>query len=296
MVSGNRLHVSAAILLVVAFTLLVSLSGCAIGKAISTPLPAKNIERWVNPLDSYVPMKSVASDYAEVLLNAKCMTAAGYDWQVPWRDLKGDNGPSWNSVDRRLFNVSLASKYGYHDGPPERSSTNPEWEAFAHKKISPAEDAALTRCIEHDRKRLPTLDGATANLAMGYIGAAIDNAIQDGGVLTAMKKWKACMTPVGIVDLPDSPLRMPTESIRTRFGIDLSESASTGTASAEEITIAVADAACQDSSGFSKAFYNAEWDASVVLYKENADALAVAREAIEQHDAAVEAIIDANMP
>lgn len=278
-----------------AIVVLSALAGCSSAPLAAAPLPEKNIDQWVSPFDSYVPHNIRKSDYANLLLNAKCMISKGYDWEVPWRNLDGDDGPSRNSSGRQLFNLPLASKVGYHEAAPARSSTNPQWEAFIEglATLPPDEEAAFTTCAEEDRKTLPALDQTIANLASGYGVIAWNEATQDAIVQDAATKWRACMTSQRFAELPSSPVEMPTASMRSRFGLDSGEAS---TASAEELRIATADAECQESSGFRAALYEAEWRASLPLVEEHADALARAREAISRHDSEVQSIIDRNMP
>ena len=274
------------------------LAGCS-SKPVSLPLPEKNIDQWVNPLDQFVPKDFAVSGYATLLLNSRCMREAGYNWNPPWRDTNTSWGPSWNEAERRLFNVSLAKQYGYHEAPGTRSSSS-EWEAFnaSIANTSDAEDAVFDACLKKTRKQLDD-PGPVINLALSYISTAVDEAHDNDEVIEAAKTWRKCMRPLGVYDLPDSPRDMPTSELMKKFGVSNApgDGARAGnTASAEEIKLATADAECRVSSGYQQVSYGAEWDASVKLYRENADELERARAALKAYDDQVKLVLSENTP
>lgn len=100
------------------------------------------------------------------------------------------------------------------------------------------------------------------------------------------KEWKACMQPLGIPDLPDTPLDMPPESkMRVwdpSYFAGESEDGSSGTTTAEptpfgeptgpsddEKAVAVKDAQCRNSSGWAQAYYDTRWGLIEAHLKEN---------------------------
>jgi hypothetical protein len=277
------------------------LSGCVAASERPLTLPQKNIDRWVNPLDQFVPHEQVAAGYAELLLNSKCMRASGYDWNPPWRDVYADWGPSWNDAQRRLFTVALATRYGYHEAPSGYQAAGDQWAAFMATDAdhnAPGEQRALSGCVKESRSQLAD-PGPDINLAMSYIGTVLDEVTARSEVIRAAERWHECMRPYGVEDLPESPARMPTHAIMKKFGLSSAPggSAQSGTGpSAEEITLATADAECRVSSGYDDAAYAAEWDASVTFYRDNADALERARAAIRKNEQLVKLVISQNAP
>lgn len=274
------------------------LAGCSSPSA-SLTLPEKNIDQWVNPLDQFVPQNFAVGSYAELLLDSRCMRTEGYDWSPPWKDTQAEWGPSWNEAERRLFNVSLAKQYGYHEAPGSGRS-NPEWDAFTASKVnlSDSESAALNACTSKSRKKLKD-PGPVINLALSYISTAVDEANSDEEVVKAAKTWRECMQPFGIYDLPDSPQHMPTKELMKKFGVSNApgDNVRAGSAaSAEEIKLATADAECRVSSRYEQASYDAEWDASVKLYRENADELERARTALKAYHEQVKVVLSENTP
>lgn len=284
---------------------LLVLSGCSATNGDEVKLPPKNLAQWVTPLDEYVPQNLVAGSYAETLLDGLCMQKAGYaDWAVPWRETKPDEGPSWNAAGTRLFNEDLAASYGYHAAPAVRSDRNPAWDEFTRRvntDISHAEDAAFLTCQDAVRKEHPLIapDAGTLNLALGYMAQASEVAKKAQPVLDAAAKWRACMEPQGITDLPQSPQEMPPASLRSKFSLSGGEEdpgSDPGAANAEEIGLATADARCQDSSKFQQHLYSAVWDETAKLYKDNVDALERAKTKINRQDRAVQEVINTYAP
>ena len=275
-----------------------TLSGCG-GSAATEDLPRKSFARWSSALDEFVPRKEEAASYAALLLDAACMRDAGYSsWAPPWRDTNPDPGPGWNPVGIRLFSLDLATTYGYRIPPAVRSDTNPEWVAFAQSKngaLEAGEQKAFTACADADRAkhRVVNLDGGTLNLAMGYMSLASEKARASETTKAAEKGWRTCMAPQGVADLPQTPEDMPSRSLTEAFGIGQNLE---GPASAGEIEVAMADARCRQSSGYSTTFYDIRWDESVRLLRENRDRLERARELITAHDKAVQEVINAHAP
>jgi hypothetical protein len=286
----------AVIALTGALTLLLSACSSSVPES-ELELPEKNISEWVTPLDQYVPGHSELANYAEQLLIGKCMTARGLSWDVPWRDIHADNGPSWNAIDRRLFNADLASEYGYHNGPSGDSSLQ-AWQQFAAEKqrLNAVDDKGVTDCVPVAREELPLLSTSASQKALMLVQNAFDDAKNSGEVRTAAEKWRDCMEPEGVADLPDTPADMPSKSLTKRFKLDFGDRLGTSEVTTAEIAIATADAKCQDSSGYAEALYEAEWKKSASLVRENADELVRARNEIRANETAVLDVISSNAP
>jgi len=270
---------------------LTALTGCSTSAApILQDVPEKNPAQWVMPMDQYVPADTVASDYAENLLVQPCMEAAGYAWSVPYRDITADSGPSWNAVQRKLFNVDLAKEVGYHAARSSDSSLA-AWVDFSQQEVSPAMDVVLTDCIYAAREELPRLQ-SDADIAVSLGNAAYDAAMQEGSVKDAASKWAACMQPAGVSDLPASPSEMPSSSLRAQFDLDDPKSM----ASPEEIALATRDADCQESSGWLDSAYDEEWDKQLSMLEDNADTLERVKATIEANRVSVYEVISSNAP
>lgn len=251
-----------------------SLAGCS-DSAPTSPvaLPEKNIDQWVLPMDQYQLRwaDQFREEYVQAQLAADCMQSAGYDLEVPWRDLNGPVvRPNRNSVGRKIFTRDLAETYGYHAGPSPEPTIG-DWLAYGESlgDLSDEQQTALGTCIERAHEELPPLS-LEANLAAGITFGAYEGALEDDEVKAAADRWRECMLPLGITDLPTSPLDMPPASISTDV---LDSPAEEPNVSPAEIAIATHDFDCRVSSGFREALYEAEWSRQVELLDQHLDEL-----------------------
>ncbi|MEZ5190013.1 MAG: hypothetical protein R2717_03375 [Schumannella sp.] len=276
---------------VVACLLLVGgVSGCSAPES-PIELPEQDVDRWVMPLDRFMDSNDIAANYAETLLMGPCMAAAGFAWDVPWRDTDAAYRETSSPVGIRIFNTRIAQEYGYRSSPvldPGAAA----WTAWAYREIGDDEVAAMSRCREEVRAtELPDLPGE-AQFANELAFQAYDAAEQDGGVQDAGRQWHDCMEDVGIPDLPATPRDMP--SIWLIETLDLSDP--NGIPSAEEIRYATADAECRDSSGYITTFYETLWDKEAELVRSNADALLRIEAVVTEHREKVAEIISTHAP
>lgn len=278
-----------------------ALTGCSAatthGKTTTaSDLPAKNINQWVLPLDSYVVGNTKNSDYAENLLVEPCMAKAGYSWNVPYRDTSATDGPSWNSTERRLFNPAIAAKWGFHLAPsPDTTLASLKAFITTANAVGPVESAAVTKCVVASRKELPPLSGA-AQLGSSYASQAYDGAVSDETVKAAASKWRTCMIPAGISDLPNTPEQFPSASVVSEFSIKLDLSHTPPVVSPAEIKLAKFEAACEVDTGYQAALYKAEWGRQVSLLNKNADALQRSKAQLDKHNAQVLKVISTHAP
>ncbi len=259
-------------------------------------LPSKNLEQDTLPLNKFMLGDTKNSDYAENLLIEPCMVKAGFDWNVPWRDVHSNDGPSWNDAHVRVFTLALAKQWGYRLAPsPDTSLT--ALRSFQREKatISDAEKVALTSCLSKARKELPILPGS-AQRATAFAQAAYQGALKDKSVVSAAAAWKKCMIPAGISDLPDLPTRMPSDSIVSRFGIRFEVSNIAPQVSQAEITLATTDFECRDKAGYEQALYDAQWSRQAILLADNADELNRVAAEISKNASAVMAVIASHAP
>jgi len=237
------------------------------------------------PLDQFslTSAEVTRREYAELLLEEPCMEAAGYSYDVPWRDLSATDRPSFNGVHRRLYTVELAHQWGYHiaDTP---ETTFDDFLKFGESVSALSEAGAntLRGCNETARATIPLIH-VEANWVAGLANQAYLDALNDDEVLEAAKLWKECMKPIGVADLPTSPADMPSPSLSA----DVNELH----ASAREKTVAVADVKCRESSGYAEALYQAEWRLQLVLMEQNADELTRVGSLLRDNAAIVDEVI-----
>lgn len=282
----------------------VMLSGCASSSSSAqtaqASLPAKNMALWTMPLDQYSPthQQEQNSNYATELLMVPCLEKAGYQWPVPWQDTSATLGASYNLVGVRLFTLQLAQQYGYHSAP-KNDPSSAAWLAFSSMQMSQAESDAASACVQQVYKSsLAPLSPTEENYAGGLQNQAFDAASQNGAVKADVSKWRACMATAGVPDLPTNPQAdMPSQSLRHQYGLDSTDlQVRDAPAGAQEIKVATQDARCRETSGYTTAFYNAQWQDEVKLLDKNADALQRYEAAIKKYDAAVKEVIAAHAP
>ncbi|MFJ3427415.1 hypothetical protein [Leifsonia aquatica] len=164
-----------------------------------------------------------------------------------------------------------------------------------------AEDSAFLTCQDKVRKANPLIapDAGAMNLALGYLSQASDLAQEAKPVREAAAKWRKCMEPEGISDLPQSPQQMPPKSLRDTFGLGGATDGpirDAGSATAEEIRLASVDAKCAETSGFHQRLYDAVWDETSKLFRENFDALERAKAKLNKQDRAAQDVINSYAP
>jgi len=285
-VIGSRGIAIGALALVVAATM----AGCASSSdQVSVDLPPQNISQWAMPLDRYMAVTDIAADYAENLLMTPCMRNLGYEWVVPWRDIGADHGPTWNDVDRRLFNAEIAQDWGYHTSSSTDSGLA-DWQEFVSQPVSDSMAADIVTCRTEVRKDLPRLDPST-QLGSGLAASAFEGALVDDAVKAAAVQWRECMGDAGVPDLPATPSGMPSPSLSSRFDLGPDSEPSV-----DEILIATKDATCRESSGYLDATYQAEWELQVTALKQNVDALNGFAVQVEENKRAVLKAISENAP
>lgn len=263
----------------------------------------------VLPLDGYtvtVPDVETAS-YAENVLVEKGMNAQNRNWDIGAGHVAGSlQVATRSSGGTRLFDMPIAQKYGYH----EPSMYPPDVAAAGQKlnsgRLSVGDRAAWDGCLTSARKTLPPAGYSqiASRLAMETMVAA--GAEPD--VQHAAGRWRECMAPLGLSDLPAMPdgpsdEKMPPASQAEGLGLNDGGDRPPGEAAtsddtpapkspgAAEIKLAVADAACRASSGFTKALYLAQWKHQSEVLIKHAGELARERRLIKDDLAASRKVI-----
>lgn len=278
-----------------------ALTACAAGTAQEVELPRQNQSQWTLPLDHYQRSIVDTTLQAQQILVQDCLAKQGYEWGVFIDSSNVRPGASWNDVHRKLFDVNLAEEFGYGNSR-ELARTDAEesrWRAIdaANKEVGQTATAAVDACFGTTGKKLGTTGETDPySLAEQLAGNAYDDAVRAETVVAAERKWRSCMAPVGVADLPDSPNLMPSESISgLRPGTDAPSAIGSETAiPARERQVAVADAKCRVSSDYTKAAYLAEWDAQVDALRQHADDLTRYRRQADAEQKRAEQIIAEN--
>ena len=248
---------------------LLGLSGCSMASenAAELPLPQQNVERWVLPLDQYQwPLVDPVSD-AEQVIVASCLAKAGYEWRVVLNEDGAIPQDSWSDAGRKLFSVGLAKKYGYGNSPMLDQAQARMDADRANRAVSQQQPEAVDACFEETAPILGVVDGSAYDLAQQIGNLAYAEAEQAFEVREAAGDWRACMKDIGLPDLPEVPEEMPPASVDMGDGGDAIDapfrSGDELHVPTEVRRVAVADASCRDSTGYTATFYDVEWDAQV---------------------------------
>ncbi|PRB13495.1 hypothetical protein CQ042_13650 [Microbacterium sp. MYb62] len=254
----------------------------------------KNIALWALPLDEFVPEFSNLDNYAEQLLLASCLQESGIEWPVPWQDVEEPTSPVFNPAGRRLISVEIAQKYGFRTnlGPSKSAQL---WEEFlAYEPTEPGFQDAFDECLAGTREEYPILEVEDTLVVSGLITQIQEQAFLSPDGQEAADRWRACMQPLGFGKLPDNPDEFPSIDLLKELGSV--PPVTTVEPSAREVEIATAHATCLDSSGFSEAVYEQEWNLQESALQQERAKLDRIRDAVKTREAAVREIIAANAP
>ena len=237
---------------------------------VSAVLPDPDRGSYRLPLDDYQMMSSTVSAYAESLIDKDCMADKGFSFEIPDVEEISPVVPATeNRVGRRLFSPDIAKGFGYHiDDAPDPLLDG--LEVADSKPLHEGGEEQLVSCAAERFNELPEITPLAQIVTSHYGPMAWGVAVQDSEVLKSAEDWRACMEGSDLPGVPSTPLDMPTDSMMVQF--------STAEPSEEEIYVAVYDAECRENSGFSRAIYEAEWNAQVDVLAAHFDELTRAKD------------------
>jgi hypothetical protein len=243
------------------------------------PTTTKDVAAWTMPLDGYVLSWGPAS-YAEDLVEQPCLRAAGIDDPPPWATVAGlraedaahetaaRGNPAPALAETRPLTADEASARGYR-GPSLAGANN---EGFRRWGFSTKRNAAFDalpagtaeRCIQQARATLGTRDDgskdAAAQVAKRLTYLAAVAARSDPSVVAAAADWRSCLADAAVGPvaggLPTDPSGLPTASMRA---VDWVTDLDDEDVPRAEVRLAEQDVACQESTGYRQALYDAEW-------------------------------------
>ncbi|QAY60181.1 hypothetical protein ET475_09395 [Microbacterium protaetiae] len=256
-------------------------TGCAAGSEPKGDSPAKNIEQWALPLDQFAYQTSSLRDYAENLMVARCLGEEGIDWPAPWRSLDAvDENPSYTASGHRLFDATIAAKYGYHRIPATYKGQEEQRAALLKTNAMVQADPTLAdksdACLASARKTIPVPSNEDLNFVLSAANTISDTSEQSAKVRAVQAKWHECIAAAGLGGLADNPDQMPGDEKSEEWR--LGDPAGSSSPFTEEIKVATADAGCRASSGWSQALYDAEYAGETEFVKKNADKLDLIRD------------------
>lgn len=228
-----------------------------------TAAPAgRDVERWVLPLDEYMPPSPANYDYARNLLVQACLKEEGIEYAVAPVDITADGPETANRYGRRLFDEELARRYGYHPAPTDRFDRELA-QRVADQRFPADVQALVDQCRQESYAELPQAPVSLAESLAFSLNVADEPELE-----AAIGRWQVCMSAAGYPDVATSPMDMPPPTLAESWGLN-SRNPSVQDPSAEELAMAQADAACRSESGYSSRLYDAEWDRAFELARQH---------------------------
>lgn len=281
---AHRLVVGVAALgLIVAGGLVLRPSGGGQGGGAAASGFPRDRDQWALPLDRYQGMPYEVSDYAERLLVQDCTDARGvaYGLEPPTFSVSLSDGAIFNSRMRRLFDGDIAARYGYV-GPPRAPEHDAALAANDALLDDPAAVETVRSCIDEARETLPL--PPPRDLPDTLASEAYDAAMTSGAVEEATAEWQRCMAAEDRTQLPARPVDMPTPVMVAEWGA--------ARPTEDEVAVALDDAACRESSGYSAVLYDEEWRAQRDMVDQHEADLVRLEAANEEHARLVRAVLD----
>lgn len=207
----------------------------------ATQLPAfALVPEFMNPDDFY----------ARMLLLQQCMTGmANYTVTAPPPDTP--TTVTDQRTRQRRLTPQIAAQWGYQvPEPPATVILEPGDEQ------APGFAAKEQGCGKQTKEKLGDPPEPLLNSIVTSGFDAINASDQVKKVAAA---WKTCMGPVGVVDLPANPHDMPSPSVAGTANVG----AKAGVPSAREKEVALKDAECRESTGFTKTEFRVAADAQL---------------------------------
>ncbi|MDQ1129424.1 hypothetical protein [Microbacterium sp. SORGH_AS_0888] len=261
----------------------------------TSPEARKDRASWTLPLDDFTTPGDNTINYAEQLAVQPCLEDAGYDWPVPWQDVGTTPTPTLSPFGARLFDEQIARTWGYHPGEFQTESSRLWDEFLAHTRVTqeqPGFDEKFKSCIAAVRDEYSTPSYEDQLLVSQYAAQSQERARTDPAVTAAAARWRECMEPLGLAALPEDRHDMPTPELSaefglTPFGLPDPSAGARSVPSAKEIEIAVADATCAESSGYSETLYETTWNLQAhIVETERATLDRVRQDVVAQKEAA----------
>jgi hypothetical protein len=254
-----------------------------------------------------------------------CLSKDGFAWPIPAEpsDDASYLAPPRNMSSFPALTVEIAKQFGYTANYMPGPTPNPQTSVTLNRigSSTPGLDTTLLACRDESRKTFDVIRaGDIYNTISGWLSEESTAVPQDPTVKKAAASWKRCITAAGYDVSISAPVGDEGDQMPTRkLGIELGfyappptkfptnggtygdtevdpDTAGPRKTTPAEIELAVADATCRDSSGWTKAYYDAQWDAEVRVVQKHADQLKTMKGDIEALTAQARQIIADNPP
>ncbi|WP_431791592.1 hypothetical protein [Microbacterium paraoxydans] len=271
-------------------------SGCTAEPSVETAPTPKSIAEadslidgmaeWAMPLDEYFTFAPELHDYVESLLVGECLNGSGYDWPVPVRDGAFAWPANFNVVGHRLFDRSIAERWGYHDAPAPDEKWVTDQEGFRAYAARYSSDAVFGRAYDDcltktQQSETPPRFVEGYNFIAVLKAEAFEEAASDPRVTETHQDWAECVS--GVLPGVDKPSAVLEDRARAeRFG--LWGPTRTAGASTSERETAVKDAECRESSGYTTALYETQRERERLKIDEHVEELDKIADEGRQHE------------
>ncbi|MBP2458831.1 hypothetical protein ABID70_001391 [Clavibacter michiganensis] len=225
-------------------------------------LPAQDAAAWTMPLDAAAGVSMDAIGVAEDIRLRPCLAEQGIADEAPALDPAVLLAPE-SLADGRLIapplDAARAAASGYGPIVDPARAAHREW------RIAHNDDRALGRaldvCLPGVRAGVWAHAGTNQGIQMRALELRADareRAVRDPAVVTAAGAWRDCLVDSSADALRDRGRPLPADPMAL-LGPTGGDRPTDGDAPSEGPSLARADAACQASSGYRAALYEAQW-------------------------------------
>ncbi|MFT2753728.1 hypothetical protein [Clavibacter sp. Sh2088] len=219
-------------------------------------LPARDAAAWTMPLDAAAGVSMDAIGVAEDIRLRPCLAEQGIADEAPALDPAVLLAPE-SHADGRLIapplDAARAAAHGHGPVVDLARAAHRQWR-MAHN-ADPALGTALDACLPGVRAGVWAHAGTNQDIQMRALELRADareRALRDPAVVAAADAWGSCLVDSSEDELRHRGRPLPADPMTLLEPTD-------GDGPSADIALARADAACQASSGYRAALYEAQW-------------------------------------
>lgn len=277
-----------ALRVVAGLALVAGVVGCASAVHPTYVPPEPDEDQFFLPLDEF-KVPDYAVNYARDLITRDCLMEQEIDYPVVEINIDARGPETANAVARGIFNAELAAKYGYHAAPTDRFDRGLAIQVITEAEAVVAQHPeSVAQCQDASRREVPFDGTPTAEELAFYI-----DVDRDEEILATIESWRLCMlATIPAESVAASPNEMPVSQDAVRFGIrELNLTQQPPDVTPEELTLAIVDAHCRETSGYAATYYAATWDLHLELIEEHLDQLVSERDTARRQEQAARDIL-----
>lgn len=245
----------------------------------------------LTPVYALVPQFRDPNDgYARDLLARTCLQGVT-DYPATPPD------PGSGLLDERtgeaLFDEQIAAEWGYSSdrSRPVADGNGPDGATSDLLSADEVQEAMIA-CGEDADARL----GRPPERALNEIESAGWDALETSTeVAEAATAWRECMAPAGVIDLPEDPRGMPSESVVPQTATYDEQGAQIDSPTVEltdrEREVAVLDAQCREQTGYDRAVLRARAEGELAAIGRNLEGFEAARTGYVEYAKGTDAVI-----